>query len=270
GSVRFEQVSFAHTPGTPVLDCIDLALVPGERVAIVGPSGAGKSTLLSLLLRLHDPTEGRVLLDGVDIRTYRLASLRAQMSVVLSDSLLFAASIRDNVGYGAAGSNTGAEPVADEAAIIRAARLANAHDFIEALPNGYDTLVGERGVTLSSGQRQRIAIARAALRPSPILILDEPTTGLDRHNAQSVIQALEKLAQGRTVLMVTHDLELAARADRILYLEAGRIREEGCHDALLAREGAYAALVRGRSGASSPALSPATSRPIGADYAFGS
>ena len=144
--------------------------------------------------------------------------------------------------------------------------MANAHDFIEALPDGYDTLVGERGVTLSSGQRQRIAIARAALRPSPILILDEPTTGLDRHNAQAVIQALEKLAQGRTVIMVTHDLELAARADRILYLDAGRIREEGCHAELLAHEGAYTALFRGRSDASSQARA----RPIGADYAFGS
>jgi ATP-binding cassette, subfamily B, bacterial len=266
GAVRFEQVSFAHTPGKPVLDRIDLALAPGERVAIVGPSGAGKSTLLSLLLRLHDPAEGRVLLDGVDIRAFRLDSLRAQFSVVLSDSLLFAASIRDNIGYGAAGSDSGADPGADRAAIIRAARLANAHGFIEALPNGYDTLVGERGVTLSSGQRQRIAIARAALRPRPILILDEPTTGLDRHNAQAVIQALEKLAQGRTVLMVTHDLALAAQADRILYLEAGRIREQGCHAELLAREGAYTALFRGRSGASSQA--PA--RPIGADYAFGS
>jgi ATP-binding cassette, subfamily B, bacterial len=221
------------------LNRLDLEVAPGERVAVVGPSGMGKSTLVSLLLRLHDPDEGRVLIDGVDIREFRLDSLRAQISIVLPDSLLFASSVRDNIGYGA--------PDASVEEIERAARLANAHTFITALPNGYDTVLGERGVTLSSGQRQRIAIARAALRRSPILILDEPTTGLDRDNERVVIEALENLSQGRTVLMITHDLELAARADRIVYLEAGQILEQGTHAELLGRGGRYAALFRTRA-----------------------
>lgn len=236
GAVRFEQVVFAYERGKPVLNGVDLCVEPGQRVAIVGPSGMGKSTLVGLLLRLHDPLSGRVLIDGVDIREYRLDSLRAQISVVLPDSLLFAASVRDNIGYGAAG--------ADFAAIEQAARVANAHAFITALPNGYDTVLGERGVTVSSGQRQRIAIARAALRRAPILILDEPTSGLDQDNTQAVVQALENLARDRTVLLITHDLELAARADRIVYLEDGRVLEQGSHAELLGRDGRYAALAR--------------------------
>lgn len=238
GAVRFDRVSFAYEPGPLVLNRLDLEVAPGERVAVVGPSGMGKSTLVSLLLRLHDPDEGRVLIDGVDIREFRLDSLRAQISIVLPDSLLFASSVRDNIGYGAPGASV------EE--IERAARLANAHMFITALPNGYDTVLGERGVTLSSGQRQRIAIARAALRRSPILILDEPITGLDRDNERVVIEALENLSQGRTVLMIAHDLELASRADRIIYLEAGQILEQGTHAELLGRNGRYAALFRTR------------------------
>src|SRR5262249_6547711 len=152
----------------------------GRWVALVGPSGTGKSTLASLLLRLYDPTAGRVLIDGHDVREYTLASLRAQVSVVLQDTVLFAASVRDNIGYGAPGSSP--------EAVEEAARLANAHDFILALPQGYDTVLGERGVTLSGGQRQRIAIARAALRRAPILILDEPTTGLDEENERVVVE----------------------------------------------------------------------------------
>ncbi len=244
GAVRFDRVSFAYEPDHSVLNRLDLAVEPDERVAVVGPSGMGKSTLVSLLLRLRDPDEGRVLIDGVDIREYRLDSLRAQISIVLPDSLLFAASARDNIGYGA--------PDASVEEIERAARLANAHTFITALPNGYDTVLGERGVTLSSGQRQRIAIARAALRRSPILILDEPTTGLDRSNEQAVIEALENLSQGRTVLMITHDLELAAHADRIVYLEGGEILEQGAHAELLGRGGRYAALFQTRAERSSP------------------
>ncbi|MEY6432460.1 ABC transporter ATP-binding protein [Thioalkalicoccus limnaeus] len=254
GAVQFDQVSFAYEPGQPVLNQIDLCVAPGERVAVVGPSGMGKSTLVSLLLRLHDPREGRVLVDGVDIREYRLDSLRAQISIVLSDSLLFAASVRDNIGYGA--------PDASTEQIERAARLANAHAFITALPNGYDTLLGERGVTLSSGQRQRIAIARAALRRGPILILDEPTSGLDRDNERAVIEALENLSRGRTVLMITHDLELAARADRILYLEAGGLSEQGAHAELLGRGGRYAALFRARAEQPRPSPVPETSNAV--------
>src|SRR5262249_46048924 len=168
GAVRFQKVSFGYEPGRHVLEEVDFAVDAGQHVAVVGPSGIGKSTLVSLLLRLYDPAEGRILIDGRDIRDYTLASLRAQISVVLQDTLLFAATVWDNIAYGAAH----AAPEDVEAA----ARLANAHDFIQALPKGYDTLLGERGVTLSGGQRQRLAIARAAIRKAPILILDEPAT----------------------------------------------------------------------------------------------
>ena len=219
GAVRFEAVSFAYEPGRPALDEIACDAQPGELVALMGPSGGGKTTFVSLILRLYDPTAGRVLIDGRDIREYTLASLRPQMSVVLQDSLLFAASIRDNIAYGA--SEKGSSPEAIEAA----ARLANADAFIRALPQGYDTVIGERGVTLSNGQRQRIAIARAAIRHAPILIFDEPTTGLDRENVQAVSEAIARLAEGRTTFLITHDPALAARAHRILYMEAGRMRQ---------------------------------------------
>jgi ATP-binding cassette, subfamily B, bacterial len=217
GAVRFDGVSFAYEPGRLALDQIDCEVESGGHVALMGPSGSGKTSFVSLILRLYDPTAGRVVIDGRDIRDYTLASLRPQMSVVLQDSLLFAASIRDNIAYGA--------PGASHEAVEAAARLANAHSFIAALPQGYDTVIGERGVTLSNGQRQRIAIARAAIRHAPILILDEPTTGLDRENARAVIEALERLAEGRTTFLITHDPDLAARAHRILYMDAGRVRE---------------------------------------------
>jgi len=236
GAVRFEGVHFAYEPGRPALEQIDCDIEPGRRVALVGPSGSGKSTFASLVLRLYDPTAGRVLVDARDVREYTLASLRAQMSVVLQDSLLFAATVRDNIAYGA----PGASPEAIEAA----ARLANAAGFIEALPQGYDTVLGERGVTLSHGQRQRIAIARAAIRQAPILILDEPTTGLDKQNERAVIEALERVAAGRTTLLITHEPRLAARADLILYLEDGRVQERGTPAELLQLDGRYAAIHR--------------------------
>jgi ATP-binding cassette subfamily B protein len=239
GAVQFVDVSFAYDPGRRVLDQINFAAEPGQHVALVGPSGMGKSTLASLMLRLYDPTRGRVLIDGHDLREYSLKSLRAQISVVLQETLLFASSVRDNIAQGA--------PDSTLEAIEAAAQLANAHAFIQALPEGYDTLVGERGVTLSGGQRQRIAIARAAIRKAPILILDEPTTGLDEENERAVLEALQRLAQGRTTFWIAHDLRLAARADLILYLEGGRVLERGTHAELIRAGGRYAVLYRMQS-----------------------
>jgi ATP-binding cassette, subfamily B, bacterial len=215
GAVRFDHVSFEYERGQAVLRDVDVEVAPGSRVAVVGPSGSGKSTLAGLILRLHDPSGGRVLVDGRDVREYTLASLRAQVAVLLQDALLFAASVRDNIAYGAA--------QAGEEEIVAAARLANAQAFIEALPEGYDSVLGERGVTLSAGQRQRIAIARAALSRAPIVILDEPTTGLDVENERAVVQALERLTAGRTTFTITHDLDLAAGVDVVLRLEGGYV-----------------------------------------------
>jgi ATP-binding cassette subfamily B protein len=239
GAVRFENVSFAYEPGKTVLEHIDFAVQPGQNIALVGPSGIGKSTLLSLLLRLYDPTKGRVLIDGRDIRDYTLASLRPQISVVLQDTLLFAASVRENIAYGA--------PESTPEAVEAAARLANAHEFIQALPKGYDTVLGERGLTLSGGQRQRIAIARAAIRQAPILVLDEPATGLDGENERMVLDALRRLADGRTTFIISHDLHLAARADLIFYLERGRVFEHGNHAELIRAGGRYATLYSRRA-----------------------
>jgi ATP-binding cassette subfamily B protein len=219
-----------------VLDGLTLEIPAGSRAAIVGPSGIGKSTVAGLLLRLYDPQAGRVLIDGQDVRSFTLESLRRQIGVVLQDSLLFAVSVRENIAYG--------RPGATDAEVEAAARLANAHEFVSAMPQGYDTVLGERGVTLSGGQRQRIAIARTAVRDAPILLLDEPTTGLDEENQRVVMAALERVAAGRTTVFVTHDLTLAARADVIFYLDGGRVAESGSHQQLLARGGLYAGMYR--------------------------
>lgn len=234
GTVQFDNVSFAYEPETAILRNMSFAVEPGQQVALVGPSGGGKSSLVSLLLRLYDPLEGRILIDGRDLREYKLDSLRRQISIVLQDSVLFAVSVRDNIAYGALD--------ASDRDIKAAARLANAHDFILALPQGYDTILGERGATLSGGQRQRIAIARAAVRRAPIVILDEPTTGLDQENEHAVNEALERLTQQCTTFWISHNLKAVAQADWILYIEGGRVLEQGTHTELLQVGGRYAAM----------------------------
>ena len=235
GRVQFDQVHFGYEKeqqDRQHLTDVSLDVAAGQHVAIAGPSGAGKSTLVSMILRLYAPASGRVLIDGRDVREYTLDSVRGQISVVLQDNLLFSGTIRSNITHGASG--------ATEEQVQAAARLANAHGFIKGLPDGYETVVGERGVTLSHGQRQRIAIARAAIRQAPILILDEPTTGLDAASEAAVIGALEKVYANRTTFLITHDLKQVASADLILYMEHGKIIERGPHAELMQRHGRYA------------------------------
>jgi ATP-binding cassette subfamily B protein len=248
GRVQFEDVTFGYETGRPVLENISLDVPAGARVALVGASGSGKSTLVSLILRLYEPQRGRVLIDGQDVRDFTLESLRSQISVVLQDNLLFAGSVHENIVCVAPGAS------AEE--VEGVARLASAHEFITGLPQGYDTPVGERGVTLSHGQRQRIAIARAAIRKAPILILDEPTTGLDKRNERAVLDALERVHAGRTTFLISHDLRHAATADLILLLDHAAIAERGTHDELLRLNGRYAAFWRLHS-LGSPAEAPA-------------
>jgi ATP-binding cassette subfamily B protein len=238
GVARIEEPGSlsAGTERREVLDGLTLEIPAGTRAAIVGPSGIGKSTVAGLLLRLYEPQGGRILIDGADVRSFTLASLRKQIGVVLQDSLLFAETVRENIRYGRAG--------ASDAEVEAAARLANAHEFVTAMPQRYDTALGERGVTLSGGQRQRLAIARTALRDAPILLLDEPTTGLDEENQRVVMAALDRVSAGRTTVFVTHDLTLASRADVIFYLDGGRVAESGTHKELVALGGRYAGMYR--------------------------
>ncbi|PYU02781.1 MAG: ABC transporter ATP-binding protein [Acidobacteria bacterium] len=236
GKIEFEHVNFAYDEKPPVLNDITFKLEAGKVAAIVGPSGAGKTTIISLIPRFYDPQSGRIKIDGVDIREYRLKSLREQISFVLQDTLLFHASIWDNIAYG--------KPDAEPQKVVRAAKLANAHEFIEKMPEGYATMLGERGMTLSGGQRQRIAIARAIIRDTPILILDEPTSGLDSSSEQAVIEALDRLMEGRTSIVVAHHLSSIRHADVIFVIKDSELVEEGTHEELLAAGGVYSDLYR--------------------------
>jgi ATP-binding cassette subfamily B protein len=230
GGVVFEQVSFTYPsrPGVEVLHAISLSATPGERIALVGPSGAGKSTLICLLLRLYDPSAGCVMIDGRDARDYRLTELRGQMSMVPQEVLLFGGSIAENIAYG--------KPGASAEEIEQAARQANAHEFIQAFPEGYATLVGDRGIKLSGGQRQRVAIARAILKNPAILILDEATSSLDSESERLIQEALETLMRGRTSFIIAHRLATVRHVDRIIVVTGGRVVESGTHEKLQAIE----------------------------------
>ena len=241
GAIEFDRVTFGYDPANPVLKGVTFSIAPGQFVGIVGSTGSGKSTIVSLIPRFYDTVAGRVLIDGVDVRDYKLQRFRDQIGFVLQETVLFRGTVRENIAYG--------RPGASEKDIVEAAKLANAHQFVARLPKGYDTLVGERGLTLSGGERQRIGIARTVVRCSPILILDEPTAALDSESEKLVIEALERMMKGRTVITIAHRLSTIRDADKILVLRDGVIAEQGTHVELLALGGEYADLVRIQSGA---------------------
>jgi ATP-binding cassette subfamily B protein len=243
GEVRFSGVRFRYGAGRPVLDGFDLTVPPGETHAIVGSTGAGKSTVVKLLLRFYDPQDGRITLDGVPVDDVSLVALRREVGYVGQDVFLFQGTVRDNLAYG----RPDAADVTD-AELERAARLAEAHDFIVELPDGYDTVVGERGQKLSGGQRQRLSIARAILKDPPVLVLDEATSAVDNETEAAIQRSLELVGRGRTVIVIAHRLSTVRHADRIHVLEEGRVVEAGTHDTLVAQRGLYAALWRIQTG----------------------
>jgi subfamily B ATP-binding cassette protein MsbA len=234
GKVEFQGVQFSYQPDRPVLRGVSFQIQPGQVAALVGPTGSGKTTIISLIPRFYDPGAGIVRVDDCDVRRYQQRSLRQQMSFVLQETLLFHGPVWKNIAYG--------KPDASRSEILRAAEFANAHEFIEKMPDGYDTVIGERGVTLSGGQRQRIAIARAIIRNTPILILDEPSSGLDAASEKLVFEALDRLMEGKTSIVIAHRLSTIRRADIIFVVKDGMIVEQGNHEELLAAGALYAQL----------------------------
>jgi subfamily B ATP-binding cassette protein MsbA len=241
GQIAFEHVAFQYVAGSPVLTDVSFHILPGQFVGVVGPTGSGKSTIASLIPRFYDPTGGAITIDAVDVREFRLQGLRQHFGFVLQDTVLFRGTVAENIGYG--------RPTASAREIVAAAQLANAHEFIKQMPQGYQTVVGERGMTLSGGQRQRIGIARAFIRNSPVLILDEPTAALDVEAEGHVMEGLMRLTRGKTVIMIAHRLATLQAADKIIVLKNGVVAEEGGHQALLSLGGIYAGLHKAQSDA---------------------
>ena len=244
GKVEFEHVSFSYSAESPILEDVSFTIEPGQVAGFVGPTGAGKTTIISLIPRFYDPTAGIVNIDGIDVRQFQQRSLRQQISFVLQETVLFHGPIWQNIAYG--------KPEASRAEILRAAELANASEFIDRMPDGYNTVVGERGMTLSGGQRQRIAIARAIIRNTPILVLDEPTSGLDAASEKLVVEALDRLMAKKTVITIAHRLSTVRSADVIFVIEDGRLVERGTHEKLLQSRGLYAELERLQNGEQEP------------------
>jgi subfamily B ATP-binding cassette protein MsbA len=234
GDIEFDNVSFSYDSKTPILKDVSFKIKAGQVSALVGPTGAGKSSIIGLIPRFYDPEQGSITIDGVDVKQYQQKSLRQQMSFVLQETVLFHAPVWQNIAYG--------KPNCTRAEIIKAAELANASEFIDQMPDGYDTIIGERGMTLSGGQRQRIAIARAVIRNTPILILDEPTSGLDAASEKLVFEALDRLMEGKTVVVIAHRLSTIQRADVIFVVKDGVIVERGNHQELMKLDGLYAEL----------------------------